>query len=464
MYVDQHVGDGTATAAVVLQSVFNGGLRYITAGGNAMRLRQFLEKGTQTVLAELESITTYPEGERQLAQVARTLCPDPALAKLMAEIFDIIGEYGRLEIRSGKSRHLEREYVEGMYWENGLMARGMVTDPKLLRTELENAAILISDLKIEEPGQLVPVLELALENGFDSLLVIAQELSDSAIGLLQANAAPEKLQIAAVKTPGAVPSERGAALLDMVKLTGGHAFLTSAGHSRLNGVKLHDLGRARRAWADLHSFGIVGGKGDPRALRKHIADLRGLHKSTPDVKTRQEIQERIGKLLGGSAVLTVGGATEAEIAARRDVAKRTSQAIRMASIEGVVPGGGVALLACRPALQLVLDGSSDPDERAAYRILMEALETPARTIAENAGYEPSLAMAELALAGDGHVFDVNAGEVVDLAQAGLFDVAAAQKTALQAAVACAALALTTDVLVHHAKFNPYKPQPQIQTG
>ncbi len=136
----------------------------------------------------------------------------------------------------------------------------------------------------------------------------------------------------------------------------------------------------------------------------------------------------------------------------------------MASVEGVVPGGGVALLACRPSLQRAAERSSDPNERAAYRILMEALEAPARTIAQNAGYDPSLAMAELALAGAGHVFDVNAGEVVDLAQAGLFDVAAAQKTALQAAVACAALALTTDVLVHHAKFDPYKPHPQVQTG
>jgi chaperonin GroEL len=451
MHVHEQVGDGTATAAVLLQSVVNQGIRYLAAGGNAMRLRHYLEQGTRTILTELQGLTTCPHGEVQLTHIARSICYDSRLAGMLGEIFSIIGEYGRLEIRSGQGRDLEREYVEGMYWTGGVLSREMLTDVDRLRTDMENTAILASDLKIEDPEQLIPTLSVAKSAGCSSLMVIAQELSDKATALLLANSKPDEFQIAAVKAPGDTQAERGIALLDLVTLTGGRPFLASMGHQTLNGVKYEDLGHARSAWADRNHYGIVGGRGDPRALRKYIADLRAAYKSAEGIEARQRLQERIGKLLGGSAILWIGGATRSEIEVRRELAERTATAMRGAITEGVLPGGGISLLACLPALQQTLDQSTDPDQRAAYRILIKAMEEPIRTIVSNAGYDPSTVMAMIAQAGTGHGFDVESAQVVNMAETGIFDVAATIKTAVQSAVAGAALALTTDVLVHHLK-------------
>jgi chaperonin GroEL len=457
MHVKEQAGDGTATAAVLMQSVYNEGIRYIAAGGNAMQLRRFLEEGTRAILSELAEMTTYPEGEEQLAQIASSICHDLPLAAMLGEVVDIVGEYGQIEIQSGQGRTLEREYVEGMHWKNGLLSREMIADHTLLRTELENAAILISDLFVKEPDQLVPALTVAKESGCSSLLVIAQEISPAAMALLLANAKDETFAIAAVKTPGDTPTERGTSLQDMAVLSGGTPFLLAAGYQTMDRIKPQDLGHARRAWADLHRFGIIGGRGGARALRQHIAGLRAAYRQMEDVESRRTLQQRIGKLMGGSAILTVGGATNAEIMARKDLAERAADAIRAAVIEGVLPGAGAALLACRPSLRQRLAQSVDPDERAAFRILIRALEEPARAIAANAGYDPGEAIAQVTLAGPGYGWDVNTGRAVDAAQAGILDVAAAQKAAVQSAIAGAALALTTDVLVHHAKFNWYKP-------
>lgn len=472
MRVQEQVGDGTATAAVLLQSIYDGGVRYLAAGGNAMMLRRYLEAGRQLILAELDRQVTYPQGKERLQQIAESICYDPPLARMIGEILDIIGEYGRLEIRTSRGRTLEREYVEGMYWKNGVYVREMLADPIKLRTEMENTAILISDLKIDDPDQLVPAIAVAKSRAakggaYGSLLVIARELGSSAIALLLANSQGgtpggtpgdtpggrpgDGFRIVAVKTPGDTPDERSAALIDMVKLTGGNPFLVATGHETLAGLKGTDLGRARSAWATTESFGIVGGKGDPRALRKHIADLRAAHKAAEGVEARQALQQRIGKLMGGSARLQVGGITDSAILARRQLAERTAEAMRGAMVEGVLPGGGVALLSCRPALQERLACSADADERAAYALLLQAMEAPLRTLAANAGYDPSVAMARIAQAPLGHGLDVRSGQVVDMAEAGIYDPAAAQKTALQAAVNGAILALTTDVVIHHLR-------------
>lgn len=446
----ERVGDGTATAAVLFQSVYNESVRYLAAGGNAMRLRSYLEKGMRAILDHLTGMTVQVAGKEKLAQIAETICYDPPLAKMMGEIFDIIGEYGRLEIRSGRSRDLEREYVEGMYWEWGVLSRQMITDQNRLRTEMENAAILISDLEIEDPPQLLPVIALAIEANIRSLLIVAGKLSDGAIALLLANNDPEKFQAIAVKTPGWGKDEQAAALEDLAVLTGGRPFINVAGDT-FSQVNLEDFGRARRVWADLRNFGIIGGEGNPRALRQHIASLRVSFERTDKPVLRERLRARIGKLMGGSAVLWVGGATELEITACQELAKRTAAAMRGAMMEGVLPGGGVSLLACRPVLKRMLDQSTDPDERAAYRILIRAVAEPIRTIIANAGYDASEIMAEIKLARSGHGFDVKSERVVEMAQAGIFDAATVQKAAVHGAIASAALALTIDVLVHHKK-------------
>lgn len=444
------VGDGTATAAVLFQVIYNQGVRYLTSGGNAMRLRAALEKGMGVIINQLMEMTVHLKGQEPLAQIAETLCYDPPLAKMFGEIFDIIGEHGRLEIREGRSRELEREYVEGMYWERGLMSREMIADHQRARTEFENAAILISDLEIKEPQQLFPALELALRAQIKSLLIVADKLSDSAIGFLLANKKPDRFQVIAVNTPEYGKIDQAGALEDLAMLTGGKAFLKITGDT-FNNIKTEDFGHARRAWADMRNFGIIGGKGNPRALRQHIARLRAAYNNTDDLVIRERLLKRIGKLLGGSATLWVGGATEMDIKERVEIAKRTAAAMRGAMAEGVVPGGGVALLACRPALQDMLNQAADTDERAAYGILIDALAEPLRTIVSNAGYDDRDVMAEIRPAGPGYGFDVKTGQVVNMMDAGIYDTATVQKAAVHAAVASAALALTIDILVHRTE-------------
>jgi len=449
--VHEQVGDGTATTGVLLQSIYNQGVRYIVSGGNAMSLRRYLEEGMRLILDELSDIKIPVAGKEKLAQVAESICYDPSLAKMLGEIFDIIGEYGQLDIRSGRSRELEREYVEGMYWDGGVFSREMITDHAELGTEMQNAAILISDLAIEDPRQLVPLLDVASQAGYQALLIVARKLSDSVTALLlSASQDAKKFQVIAAKTPAVAATDQAAAMEDLAVLTGGRPVVTAAGDT-VGGVKPKDLGRARRVWANRHYFGVVGGKGDPRTLRTHMATLRAVFERATDPGVRQRLQKRIGKLMGGSATLHVGGATELEIKARKEVAERTADALRGAVREGVVPGGGVALLACRPALQQRLDRSSDPNERAAYRILIKAMEAPIRAILSNAGYDASEVMAEIKLAGQGHGFDVRSGKIVDMAQVGIWDAAAVLSAAAHNAVAGAALALTTDVLVHHKR-------------
>jgi chaperonin GroEL len=450
-HVHEKAGDGAATAAVLLQSIYNQGLRYIAAGGNAMKLRTYLKEGSWVILTELNRMTLHLKGEKRLAQMAEAICHDPPLANLLGEIFDIIGEYGRLEIIVGNSRYLEREYVEGMYWKGSLLSRDMITDYKKLRTEIGDAAVLISNLDIEEATQLVPALEAAMAADLSGLMVIANRLSNEAIALLLANTKPDKFQAIAVRAPGSGPTQQGLALQDLVMLTGGRSFLKAGGQQNLAGLTLSDLGRARRVWADTNFFGIIGGKGDPKVLRQYIADLRACYRRAETTEAREEIQERLGKLLSGSAMLKIGGAANAEVRARRENAERTAAALRGAIIDGVLPGGGMALLDCRPALQQKLEQATDTDEQAAYRILIEALAEPFRTIMSNAGYVPGEVMAQITEAGPGYGFDVMAGRVVNVAEVGPFDAATALKTAVHSAIASAALALTTEVLVHHKK-------------
>jgi chaperonin GroEL len=444
------VGDGTATAAVVFQAVFNEGVRYLASGGNATRLHHYLQQGMNVILDQLTDMTVRVAGKEKLAQIAQSICYDPPLAKLLGEIFDIIGEYGRLEVRPGRSRELEREYVEGMYWERGLVSREMITDQQRVRTEFEDGAILISDLDIEEPQQLFPALELAIKANIRGLLIVAGKVSDKAIGFLLANKKPEKFQAVAVKTPGWGTEEQAWGLEDLAVLTGGRPFIKATGDT-FNQIEVEDFGQARRIWADYRNFGIIGGKGSPRVLRQHIATLRASFDESEEMVLREKLLKRIGKLMGGSATLWVGGATELQITEREELAKRTAAAMRGAIMEGVLPGGGVSLLACRPALRSLLDESADSDARAAYRILIKALEAPIRAIVSNAGYDASDAMAEIKLIGPDHGFDVTSGQVANMMQAGIWDAAVVQKSAVYTAIASAGLALTIDVLIHHAE-------------
>lgn len=444
----QREGDGTATAAVLFQAVFDRGLTYLAAGGNAMRLRSGLERAGRIVADALARQAMPVAGRAMLQRVALAVCGEEALSDRLGEIFDIIGEYGQLEVRTERGRDLEREYVEGVYWQGGVLSWLMVDGQPGGRVELENPAIFNSDLSFAEADQLVPVLRAAAEAGHRALVIVANSIADRAMSLLLANNRAGTMRVLAVKRPGGTLAEGSAAQEDLAYLTGARVFPAQA-EGELARLTAADFGRARTAWATRDYFGIVAGRGDPRALRAHIADLRAAYARASEPEDRKRLRERIGKLMGGSAILWLAAATESEVNFRKELAERTAEAVRGALLEGVVPGGGVALLACRGPLAEALAAESDPDVRAALRIASDALAEPLRALARNAGYEPAEVLARLADAGPGCGFDVLQGRVVDMAQAGVLDAVAAQRGAAWRAITGAGLALTTDVLVHH---------------
>ncbi len=446
----EKVGDGTASAAVMFQSVYNQGLRYITAGGNAMLLRGRLEEGLKVILETLDGLVTPVTSQDMLRRVALSVCYDDELAKMLGEMFNLIGEYGILEIRSGRSRTIEREFIEGSYWSGGLHSKEMILDDQKQRTQFENAAILLTDLDIEEPEQIVPVLRAALQAEIQSLFIMASKLSDKVMGVLSVNQKAGKLQVVAVKTPGLRLDDQMHALEDLAILTGGKCFYRAAGDT-LEKVTPESFGQARKIWADKSYTGLVGGKNDPILRRRHIDQLSRAYHLADEAEIRTKTRDRVGRLYSGAAVIWMGGMTESEITLRKDLAQRTSDTIRSAIDGGVVTGGGVSYLACQPALRKKLAAASDPDAQAAYRILLTALETPFRTILANAGYSSGAIMSQVEHAGQGYVFDIQTGQVVEASQSGIFDVAAVQKEAAFSAIQSAAMALTIDAVVHRKK-------------
>lgn len=444
--VQDKAGDGTALAAILCQKVFNEGFRAIAGGVNAMRLRSYLESGLKSIFNDLDRQTQSIEGEEALAALALSICDDPPMARVLGEIFDTIGEYGRLEVRTGSSRNLTHDYYEGMYWDDGLISREMATDPVKMLVELENPAILVSDLEVDQPDELVPFMDKVLRSGATSLLMITRGITGQALVVLNHPQNQARLRVAGIKTIdpiGLAPMQK---VEDLALLTGGRPILVGSG-DKLSAVKAEDLGHARRVWADKNNFGIIGGKGSPRELRAHINSLRQAYRQASIYDDRLEIQKRIGRLTCGSAALFVGAEARGQIDARKELAERTAEALHVAMIGGTIPGGGSALLACLPALQKWLKRAEEPEERAAARILISALQEPMQVIAASSGYQPGLAVELAQLAGEGHGFDARSQKIVSMRAEGILDPAVVIKTAVQAGISTAALALTTDTLV-----------------
>lgn len=448
--VHEAIGDGTVTTAVLLQSIFDQGVRYLAAGGNAMILRHHLEQGMHLITNELEKMTIPVSGKQQLAQVAESICHDPHMAALLGEIFHIIGEHGRIDIRTGYGKESKREYIAGRYWDSELFSMQFGTYQRELKVEMPDATILISDLEIEHAHELVPILDMVTRSGEKALLIIANKVSSSALGLLASvNKNTDAFQTIAVKTPGKTPLEQAEAMEDLAILTGGQPLYRLAGES-LARFKPENLGRARSVWANRNYVGITGGKGDARALRSKLAELLTAYEQrTETTKVRMKLQNRIGRLLGGVASLQVGGATELEIAGKKGLAARTANVLRCAVRDGIVPGGGLALLACQPVLERRLGECTDScDEKAAYRILVTAMEAPIRTIINNAGYSAGEMIAKIKLSREGWGLDLRSGQIVNLIEVGVWDVTGVLKVAVNTAISGAALALTIDTLVH----------------
>ncbi|MYD09398.1 MAG: hypothetical protein F4X02_05060 [Chloroflexi bacterium] len=443
----QHAGDGVAATAVLYEAIYNEGLRFIAAGVDPMRLRGRLMELLPGLSERLTADTRFLSTEHELSAAAFSVCYDEEMARILGEIMYTVGPHAQVDVREGHGRGMEYNYVAGCYWKGGAQSKEMLRGGHRQVAELHDAAILVTDMEIEEPAELVPLMQLALRRGIKELLLIVASISDKGLSVVLDKRISDKIRTVVAKIDEFHPGDLHQAHGDICLLTGGRPILLKAGDS-LETVRADDFGGARWVWVDDKNFGFASGKGDPRAVRELARRLRRTYAETDDDDTRARALNRLGKLNGGLATVYVGGIAKDEIRQRKDLAERTIRALRGAARDGVIPGGGTALVACRDWLLAEAAGYDDLEGRAACLILAHAAEAPMRRLLANAGYDPSEIMAQLR-PGDSTGLDVMKRAFVDVAAAGIVDVAQVQVEALRRAVSSAALALTIDVLVLH---------------
>lgn len=440
----EEVGDGAATAAVIFQSLFNAGVQQLAAGVDAMLLRRELERVLACVDEYLAAAASPLDGAAQISALAATVCHDEKLAALLGEVFEIIGAEGQLAIQPGRSLVLEREYVAGMYWPAPTLSPTVLLDLPKSTWRGEQVGLVLSDLVIDDPRDLVSLLDRAVAHQFGGLIVVAQQIAEPALRVLLAN--QTAMPSVVVRTPGTQPHEQLAALEDLAVLCGGHPLLSVAGQ-RLSMIRDCDFGQANHGWADQHHVGIGGGR-NAHALRAQLARLRqGLAAAQP--AQRDLLEQRIGRLVGGSVTLRIGGATTSEVAVQQAHAERAARVIRSALRDGVALGGGTLLLDCAAVLRQGMSNAA-PLERAALVMVARALEAPFCTILANAGYEVAPQLAHLRRACPGTGFDVRAGKLADMRTAGVIDSVGVVRAATRSAISSAALALTIECVIHSA--------------
>lgn len=446
--VNQQVGDGTATTAVLYEAVYNEGLRYIAAGANAMQLRDHLMQAVQYLSQMLMSKCQVVTDIHSLKSIAYSVCYDREMADSLGAVFDTVGQYGQIDIRAGHGRGIEHTYVEGSYWKGGVQSKEMVRNTARQVAEMENSAILITDMDVKEPGELIPLMQLGLRSKIENLLVIVRSISDKGLSVVLNERIAEKMKVIVVKIDGFVQDDLIQAQQDIAFLTGASPILSAAGQT-LSQVKDSDFGFARWVWADNNNFGFASGKGDPRQLREHVERLRNAYSNTTDDDHKNRLLARLGRLYGGSATVHIGGVIDDEIKMRKTLAERTVRALRSALMGGVILGGGTALLSCQQMLEAEAMQQDELEARAAYQILARAVEEPIRALLINAGCDPGEILAQLQHRDSSDGFNLLKQKIVNIADDGIFDVAHVQREALNRAVSGAAQALTVDVMVLH---------------
>jgi chaperonin GroEL len=436
------VGDGAATTAVLFQAILHTTRRLVGAGINPMDLRQQIEWATDRACEALHSQVQPLRGQDAIARCALVICHDAEMATLLGEIFYITDGDGYVRVLEWERRALDREYVEGSFWTGSWISPYMITNTKRQEAIMVDPAIFVSDLSLVTPEDVVPVMQAALSAGKDSLFMLVEDMSGPALSLLLANHQAGVLKALVVKCSAF--DEKVDAVEDLGYLTGARPLRKAAGDA-IRRVSATDLGTACRAWATVSDFGVAGGGGDPRALRRHIAVLRERLNTATSREEADSLRKRVGRLLGGVATLYVGGATEVEIKSRAAMARQTVTALHFAITNGVVPGGGSGLVRCAEVLRRT---AGRPEMARGTEVLARALEEPLRVIATNAGYESSPVIEAVRAAPAYWGFDAGVGAVVDLQQAGILDPVTVLEAAIQTAGRSAALLLTTDVLVH----------------
>jgi chaperonin GroEL len=449
-------GDGTTTATVLAQAIFREGLKNVTAGANPMELKRGIDRAVEAVVEELKKLSTATAGKKEIAQVGSISANnDKEIGDLIADAMEKVGKDGVITVEEAKGLETTLETVDGMQFDRGYLSPYFVTDPEKMEAVLEGAYILIHDKKISAMKDLLPVLEKVAQSG-KPLLIIAEDIEGEALATLVVNKLRGTLKVCGVKAPG-FGDRRKEMLVDISKLTGGKVISEELGF-KLENTVLSDLGQAKRVVVDKDNTTIVDGKGKPDDIKGRIAEIKvAIEKSTSDYD-KEKLQERLAKLSGGVAVIHVGAATETEMKEKKARVEDALHATRAAVEEGIVAGGGVALLRCQDALARV---KGTEDERVGVEIVRRALEEPIRMIAQNAGAEGSIVLAKVKESKEKN-FGYNAAtdQYEDLVKAGVIDPTKVTRTALQNAASIAGLLLTTEaVVVEKKEEKPATPTP-----
>jgi chaperonin GroEL len=439
-------GDGTTTATVLAQAIFRAGLKNVTAGANPMALKRGIEQAVDTVVEELKHMSKASKDKKEIAQVATIASNnDKTIGDLIAEAMEKVGKDGVITVEEAKAMETTLDVVEGMQFDRGYLSPYFVTDPTRMEVVLEDAYVLIHEKKMSAMKDMLPLLEQVAHAG-KPLLIIAEDVEGEALATLVVNKLRGTLNACAVKAPG-FGDRRKAMLEDVATVTGGKAITEDLG-IKLENLKLTDLGRAKKLVVDKDNTTIIDGGGKTKDIEGRIKQIRAQIEETTSDYDREKLQERLAKLAGGVAVIKVGAATETEMKERKARVEDALNATRAAVEEGIVPGGGVALLRAAEALDsLKLSG----DEATGVSIVRRALEEPIRTIVENAGLEGSVIVEKVrAMVPLTRGFDAETNEYVDMIKAGIIDPTKVERVALQNAASIASLMLTTEALITDA--------------
>jgi chaperonin GroEL len=436
-------GDGTTSATVLAQAIFGEGLKNVTAGTNPMGIRRGIDKAVEKVVEELKKMSTPTKGKKDIAQVGSISANNNAeIGELIADAMDKVGKDGVITVEEARGLETTLETVEGMQFDRGYLSPYFVTDPERMEAVLEDPMILIHDKKVSSMKDLLPILEKVAQMG-KPLLIVAEDVEGEALATLVVNKLRGTLKVAAVKAPG-FGDRRKAMLQDVAVLTGGQVISEEVGF-KLENTVVSDLGKAKRVVIDKDNTTIIDGAGAGDKIKGRIEEIRvAIDKSTSDYD-REKLQERLAKLAGGVAVINVGAATESEMKEKKALVEDALHATRAAVEEGIVPGGGVALLRAQAVLgKLKLDRE---DEQIGVQILQRALEHPIRQIAENAGAEGSIVVEKVRGGKGGFGYNAQTEVYEDLVEAGVIDPTKVVRTALQNAASIAGLLLTTEAVV-----------------
>jgi chaperonin GroEL len=438
---DDVAGDGTTTAIVLGQAIVAEGLQNVSAGANPMGIKRGIEKGVAAIVADLAKQSRPVDNRKQIAAVAAISAADPEVGEIIAEVMDKVGKDGVITVEEGQSLGLETEYTEGMQFDRGYLSAYFVTNPDHMEAVLDNPLILITDRKISSVKDMLPALELGVGQS-KPVVILAEDVDGEALATLVVNKLRGTVSVLAAKAPG-FGDRRKEMLRDIAVLTGGTVISEEIGR-KLDSVTVEDFGSARRVVATKDDTTIIDGAGSKDQIKARMSQIKAQIEDTTSDYDKEKLEERLAKLAGGVAVIKVGAATEVELKEKKHRIEDALSTTRAAVEEGLVAGGGVALLQAIPALDLVeLVG----DEAVGLGILRRALEAPIRQIADNAGAHGEVIVEHVKTLKPGHGFDALKGEYGDMFKKGIVDAAKVTRSALQNAASIAAMVLTTETLI-----------------